>query len=308
MHTGDVGFTVEVHDRAPPLDPSWEDAVEVSFRPASADSALVQWAGEASWPLGLGETDYRVRYCAEGMDRAGEKDTRLEGEPQLDRYLLQFRPAPPERDRVLRQTSRSAAYWHDYARKLPPPPTPAERAEAERRARLARETAERERLLAFERHRWGGRMPSAALRDVRGDVSGLRDFDPAFLHALDAAGPAVQRAVARFAAHRACEAAGFTALDWVADALTALDEGRPLPPPFDDDARMWHALASDPGFPDRTVGRAVPPERPPFRPSPSSLGALSPQEAVTVRTACSSPSARRTRPRASRSRTWLCPP
>jgi hypothetical protein len=38
LHTGHVGFTVEVHDQAPPLDPVWEDAVEVSFRPASANN------------------------------------------------------------------------------------------------------------------------------------------------------------------------------------------------------------------------------------------------------------------------------
>ncbi|MEV3972938.1 hypothetical protein AB0K68_33190 [Streptomyces sp. NPDC050698] len=276
LHTGAVGFTVEVHESAPPLDSSWEDVVEVSFRPASADTALVEWGGGDAWPLGLEETDYRVRYCAAGMDRAGERDTRLHDEPQLDRYLLQFWPAPPERDRVLRQRSRSAAYWHDYARRLPPPPSPAERAEAERRARLAEETAERERLLAVERHRWGGRSPSAALREVRGNVSGLLEFDPALLHELDAAGPAVQRAVARWAARRACEAAGLTALGWVTDALTALDEDRRLPPPFDDEARMWHALSSDPDVPDRTVGRAVPPQRPPFPPSSSSADTVAP--------------------------------
>jgi hypothetical protein len=28
LHTGDVGFTVEVHEQAPPLDPVWEDVVE----------------------------------------------------------------------------------------------------------------------------------------------------------------------------------------------------------------------------------------------------------------------------------------
>ncbi|MBB5816580.1 hypothetical protein [Streptomyces collinus] len=284
LHTGEVGFTVEVHDHAPPLESSWEDVVEVSFRPASADSALVEWAGEDSWDLGLDETDYRVRYCATGMDRARAADTRTAEEPQLDRYLLQFWPAPPEPDRVLKETSRTAAHWHGYARDLPPPPTPAERAEAERRARLAQETAERERRLARERREWGGRLPSDALRTVGGNVSGLRDFDPGLLHALDAAGPAAQRAVALLAARRACEVAGLTALDWVTGALTALAEGRPLPPPFDDDdARMWHTLASDPACPDRTVGRAVPPERPPSQDSSSpGTGALSPQEAATL--------------------------
>jgi hypothetical protein len=271
LHTGSVGFTVEVHEQAPPLDPAWEDVVEVSFRPVSADSALVEWGGGDSWQLDLEETDYRVRYCAQGMDQASERDTRMDGEPRLDCYLLQFWPAPPEPDRVLKQTSQVAAYWHRYARELPPPPTPAERAEAERRARVAQETAERERRLAFERWQWGGQPPSQALRDVVGNVRGLLEFDPALVHAIDASGPATQREVALFAARRACEAAGLTALDWVAGALTALVEGRPLPPPFDDDARMWQTLATDPRVPDRTVGRAVPPERPPFRP-PASPG------------------------------------
>ncbi|MFJ9411300.1 hypothetical protein [Streptomyces sp. NPDC101393] len=148
LHTGDVGFTVEVHGQAPPLETAWEDVVEASFRPGSAGSALVLWAGEVSWELGLEETDYRVRYCAKGMDQASQQETRLDHEPQLDCYLLQFWPAPPAPDRVLRRTSAIAAYWHDHARKQPPPPTPAERAEAERLARLAQEQAEEERGLA----------------------------------------------------------------------------------------------------------------------------------------------------------------
>ncbi|MBB4710447.1 hypothetical protein BJ965_000329 [Streptomyces luteogriseus] len=150
-------------DQAPPLDPAWEDVVEVSFRPASARCALVQWAGEASWDLDLEETDYRVRYCALGMDRAEEEDTRLGEVPQLDRCLLQFWPAPPEPDRALKETSRIAAHWHRYARTLPPPPTPAERAEAARRERLAREAAEREQRLAHERRQMGaGRLADRA--------------------------------------------------------------------------------------------------------------------------------------------------
>ncbi|TBO60289.1 hypothetical protein EYS09_07500 [Streptomyces kasugaensis] len=275
LHTGDVGFTVEVHDQAPPLDAAWEDVVEVSFRPASGSSALLQWAGEASWELGLEETDYRVRYCAKGMDEADRQDTRVDGLPQLDCYLLQFWPELPAPDRVLKQTSASAAYWHDCARQQPPPPTPAERAEAERLARLAQEQAERERRLAYERWDWGGQLPSRALRGVGGNVRGLLRFDPALVHALDAASPQVQRAVARLAARHACAAAGLTGLDWIAAGLTALAEGRPLPPPFDDEGRVWPALESDPRVPGRTTGRAIPPERPPFQP-PANDGAHAP--------------------------------
>lgn len=269
LHTGDVGFTVEVHDVAPPLDPTWEDVAEVSFRPVSDSTSLVLWGGEGSWDLGLEQTDYRIRYCAQGMDAAHEVDTRLDGEPQLDRYLLQFWPAPPAPDRVVRQTSGMAAYWHDYARTVPPPPTPAERAEAERQARLAQEQVDRERELAYERWEWGGRSPSQALRDVGGNVSGLLRLDAALVHAIDAAGPTTQRAVALLAARRACGAAGLAELDWIDAGLTAVTEGRPLPPPLDDESEVWQALHADPRVPDRTVGLAVPPERPPFEAPPA---------------------------------------
>lgn len=275
LHTGNVGFTVEVHDEAPPLAPAWEDVVEVSFRPASARSLLVQWASETFWELGLEEIDYRVRYCAKGMDQGRQRDTGPDEEPQADRYLLQFWPAPPGPDRVIRQTTRTAAYWHDYARRLPPPPTPAERAEAERLARLEEERARQERQLALEKWDWGGQLPSEALRGVGGNVRGLLRFDAALVHALDAADPKVQRTVALLAARRACAAAGLIGLDWVAPALTALAEGCPLPPPFDDPERLWETLRSDPRVPDRSVGQAVPPERAPFQ-WPETPGAPTP--------------------------------
>ncbi|MFH9044795.1 hypothetical protein ACH4FA_36510 [Streptomyces sp. NPDC017966] len=266
LHTGNVGFTVEVHDEAPALDPVWEDVVEVSFRPLSERTSLVQWAGEAVWDLDLARTDYRVRYCARGMDEGRELDTRGDGKPQTDSYLLQFWPAPPSPDRVIRQTSRNAAYWHRCARDLPPPPTPEERAETERLARQAEERAAEERRLHREQWKWGGRLPSERLRGVGGNVRGLLRFDSGLVHALDDAGPDVQRAVALLAARRACEAAGLADVPWVIEALTALTQDRPLPPPFDDRDRPWEALRSDPRVPDRSVLEAIPPERPPYRP------------------------------------------
>ncbi|MEW1872620.1 hypothetical protein AB0420_31775 [Streptomyces caelestis] len=267
LHTGDVGFVVEVHDEAPALDPVWEDVVEVSFRPLSERTRLVQWAGEAAWDLDLARTDYRVRYCARGMDEGRELDTRVDGEPQTDSYLLQFWPAPPHPDRVIRQTSQQAAYWHGHARRLPPPPTPEQRAETERLARQAEERAAEERRLHRERWAWGGRLPSEGLRGAReSNVRDLLRFDSDLVHALDAAGPDVQRAVALLAARRACEVAGLTDVPWVAEALTALTRERPLPPPFDDRDRLWEALRFDPRVPERTVLEAIPPERPPYRP------------------------------------------
>ncbi|MFC1440214.1 hypothetical protein ABUW04_18330 [Streptacidiphilus sp. N1-10] len=116
LHTGDVGFTVELHQDRPPVDEAWEEIVEVGFTPSSPRTQLLQWAGEARWDLDLAEVDYRVRYCAIGMDRARIADNRPAGVPQLDRYLLQFWPSPLEPARVLKQTSETAAYWHEHAR------------------------------------------------------------------------------------------------------------------------------------------------------------------------------------------------
>ncbi|WP_280392067.1 DUF6630 family protein [Nocardia brasiliensis] len=143
LHTGDVGFTVEVLGQAPPLDPKWEEAVEVSFYPLSEQSFLMQWAGEDYWELNLKEgLDYRVRYCAQGMDQARQKHVRLDDEPLLDRYLLQFWPAAPEPDRILRQTSQAAAYSHDWARRQPDAQFRARAIMAQRRAHLTLEGAE----------------------------------------------------------------------------------------------------------------------------------------------------------------------
>ncbi|MFJ3966109.1 hypothetical protein [Streptomyces sp. NPDC090036] len=175
LHTGRVGFTVEVHDEAPPLDPFWEDVVEVSFRPLSERTSLVQWAGEAAWDLSLARTDYRVRYCARGMDEGWQLDTRVSEEPPVDSYLLQFRA-----DRVVRQTSQQAAYWHSYARELPPPPTPEERAEPERVARQAEKQAAQERRLhhekppAQEAAHLPGRLEAGRLQPQQGGLQQVR--------------------------------------------------------------------------------------------------------------------------------------
>ncbi len=265
LHTGNVGFTVEVHDQDPPLDPVWEDVVEVSFRPVSERTSLVQWAGEAAWDLDLDQTDYRVRYCAQRMDEGRQLDTRGSEEPQADSYLLQFWPAPPRADRVVRQTSQHAASRHRYTRALPPPPTPEQRAEAERLARQADERVAEERRLHHERWQWSGRLPSEGLRGVGGHVRGLLCFDSDLVHALDAADPGVQRATAVHAAWRACAEADLCDVPWVAQALTALSRGRPLPPPFDDPARLRELLRSDPQVPRRSVFEALPPGLPPYR-------------------------------------------
>jgi hypothetical protein len=228
LHSGKVGFAVELHDSRPPVDDGWEEIVEASFSHAPASQVmLVTWGGEDSWPLDLAEAHYRVRYCATGMDAAYEADTRVDDEPQIDRYLLQFWPDPgaPAPDLVVKQTSEIAENWHGHARSLPPPPTPEERAAqaaAEERARAEQERAAQE---ALELDLWGGLRPSERLRNLNGAATALARLDQDLVGALDAADAETQRRVARWAAHRACAEAGLTDVRPVADALTALDRG-----------------------------------------------------------------------------------
>ena len=62
--------------------------------------------------------DYRVRYTARGMDAGHAADTVIGDEDPVDAYQLRFWPAPPAPDRVFKQASETAAYWHDWVRTL----------------------------------------------------------------------------------------------------------------------------------------------------------------------------------------------
>jgi hypothetical protein len=243
LHTGKVGLAVELHEQAPPVDAAlkeWEEIVEATFTPGSGRVGLQAWGGQEYWPLRIGGASHRVRYCGSGMARARTADTRTAGQPQLDRYLLQFWPtsAAAEPDGVVKQTSTVAAYWHRYARRLA---QAGERGPSRKAVGAARLAALRKR-----RHR-------ERLREVMRAVPGLTELDAELCWAIAEAGPDAQRAVARWTARRACARAGIAGIDWVAPALAALDQGRPLPSPFDDTERVWRLLWADERVPHTTV-------------------------------------------------------
>lgn len=123
LHTGQVPFAVDVFASEPPLADGWEDVVEVSFLANEPQVLLLGWGSGSVDQIELSAPGwYRVRYCGRGMDAA--RDTLLDDCPELDSYLLQFWPGPPRSDAVVRQQSAIAAYWHEYARQLPPLPLP----------------------------------------------------------------------------------------------------------------------------------------------------------------------------------------
>ncbi|WP_244177813.1 hypothetical protein [Streptomyces atriruber] len=258
LHTGPVGYTVELHESEPDLDESWEEIAEVSFRPASTEVALELWGGDGSFPLALDEVDHRVRHSVSGMDEARERELECLDGLVIERHLLQFWPAPPARDRLIKQTGDSAAYRHGIARKQPKPPTPEQLAESRRRARAEEERAARRREEECLRAEWGGQLPSERLRNVGGNVWGMVRLDPGLAHALDRSAPERQRAVARWAMRRAAEEAGLDRVDWIVPALEAAERGQPLPAPFDDQGRVVERILADPAVPDTTVAPADP--------------------------------------------------
>jgi TonB family protein len=79
---------------------------------ADGDVALVEWASEAFYPIPLPPGSYRARYCARGMQLAHDPHEKPRDGSFIDSYALAFWPAEPAEDRIIKQTTDIAAYWH----------------------------------------------------------------------------------------------------------------------------------------------------------------------------------------------------
>ena len=232
LHTGEVGFTVELHAAEPPLDDAWEEIVEVSFTTVQKRMGLHGF--QSQYEFGLPEGDYRVRYCARGMDEGQDEDTLVDGDP-VDFYLLQFWPGRIGGDSILRQTSRAAAYWHRAHRGRPLPP-------AEQHAEEQCLADEQEQ---YFRSKFGGRIPNARLRALDSYLAGMLAIDRDLLMTLsEVDDDEVLRNVARWSALRALTVAGLADHPNVAVAAAALRAREPIPAPFDDEVG-WYSMADE---------------------------------------------------------------
>ncbi|MEU7871528.1 hypothetical protein [Dactylosporangium sp. NPDC049140] len=231
-HSGPVRLRVELLDGAPgPAGDEWTEVVEVSYRTPDEDVVLALWEGDAI-ELGLPGGEYRVRYSCRDFDRE-----------ESERYLVQFWAAPAAGDAVLRQTSAAAGYWHGVARKRAAPPTAAERAERARDEEEQRRRRDAELRRKDQERYWGGAVPEdPRLLAIAPSVVGIARLDRALVDeiaeiaaaAADDADGGRLRAVAGWAARRACVLAGLDSQGWVAAALDALDTGSPPPASFAD--------------------------------------------------------------------------
>lgn len=241
---GDVPFRVETGTTRPPVPGGYRDVVEVSLDVAAPEMLLDPVEASQS-PFTLPAAgSYRVRYCAWDYEAGLDAVDRSRGEPAVDHYLLQFWPAPPKPDEVLRCSGPATQSLHDYARAIappPPPPTP-EEAAAAAKARAA-ESIERRRLDHLY-NTWGWPMPSERIQQVGERAAALWRTDPELLVRLEHLAPAEQR---RQAARQACRAPQLDDRPEVQAALVALSAGQPVPQPFTGhvEAKFW--LAYDRG-------------------------------------------------------------
>ena len=118
LHTGIVGFSINLFDADPGIDESWEEIVEVSFRAPKGEITLMEWAADRGVGMAVPSGAYRARYQGRAMQAANELDTNINDTP-VDSYRLDLWPAPPALDRIVKQTSTIAAYCHDWASSLP---------------------------------------------------------------------------------------------------------------------------------------------------------------------------------------------
>ena len=83
LHSGWVGFTIDVLEAEPPVDESRDDVVEVSFIQEDAEASLVHFYGPAAGTFSFTPGTYRARYSARNVDQACEMDIHTGDHPSI---------------------------------------------------------------------------------------------------------------------------------------------------------------------------------------------------------------------------------
>jgi hypothetical protein len=120
LHTGEVGLTINLFEDDPGIDESWDEIVEVSFRTPDGAMSLLEWARDEGYTMTVAPGSYRARYYARNMQAGNELDTNVTSVP-VDTYRLDVWKADAAADRIVKETSQVAAYWHGWAGGLAKP-------------------------------------------------------------------------------------------------------------------------------------------------------------------------------------------
>lgn len=241
-HTGDVPLRFELYRKEPPVDERWDEIVEVSVDLRDRRLEVTSFDRELAVRKLRQNGPHRLRYSA---IRFEDERHRREHEVALDRYLVQLWPAPMGPDEIVKKTSGVADYWHGLARKTEPNPSLLEQAAVDRAADEAevdrRDADERAWQRELTLGPWGGREPSPRLRALDPDATGLAQRHRDVVDAVEALPADRQRSLALEVTRRVCALDARGPVDW-SPALAALEAGRPLPPPFDDEETLRDLL------------------------------------------------------------------
>lgn len=118
LHTGHIGFRIEVWDDEPTIEDVWDEVVEVSYTagPDTCTLAAFEWQQELHACELVPDRGYRVRFSGRNVEEAQRADSIGHEDPPIDQYLLQFWPdGVPRDDAVVRETTDWARYWHRVA-------------------------------------------------------------------------------------------------------------------------------------------------------------------------------------------------
>jgi len=118
IQSGSIEIDVDLHESAPVIDETYGEIIEVSFNRSKKALSLCEWGWEKEHALDIPEGIYRLRYSIDGMDKdhsneAIEEDEDLWESPVPgQRHLIQIWPDENAKDKVIKQTSEKAKYWH----------------------------------------------------------------------------------------------------------------------------------------------------------------------------------------------------
>jgi hypothetical protein len=127
LHTGDVHFRLAVAAYAPPVDPEWEEVVEVSWSFSGQIGVVFEefMPTEPGRRIPLGSGTYRLRFSAKNY--GVQENWVADGKPpeelpeiggSMEYYELLVWPAPWAPDGVVKATQPSAKGWHSHQKAM----------------------------------------------------------------------------------------------------------------------------------------------------------------------------------------------